>query len=247
MCLEMIRLPLRIAASATRLGVRLTEQAAGVALGVTRRLIEAAGPGEPPGPAAGGGGESGGLRVDVVIASSPSTSETASDRPSAQDATDAARGPEARTPPTRPQAPAAEASSSAPTSLSSPAPATRPPAASPPRRVSEEVQFVEAFAEPGAEEGAGAEVHVREPWNGYARMTANEVIARLAEASREEVAAVMLYERAHRRRQTVLAAAERQLRLAMVGPPRQRGPAVDGSRQTESADSAPHVSGGGRA
>jgi hypothetical protein len=55
-----------------------------------------------------------------------------------------------------------------------------------PAHVPDEVQFVEAFAEPGAEEGAGAEVHVEEPWRGYQQMSAHEVMSRLAEATRED-------------------------------------------------------------
>jgi len=87
----------------------------------------------------------------------------------------------------------------------------------PPMHVSEGLQFVEAFAEPGAEDGAGAAVHVRQPWKGYAQMTANEVLVHLADASPEELAAVALYEGAHRGRKTVLAEARRQLRLATAG------------------------------
>jgi hypothetical protein len=85
--------------------------------------------------------------------------------------------------------------------------------------VSEEPELVEAFADPGAEDGAGAAVHVEEPWEGYAHMTANEVIARLADASQEELATVTLYERVHRGRRTVLAAARRQLQRASGKPP----------------------------
>lgn len=84
----------------------------------------------------------------------------------------------------------------------------------PPAHVSREARLVEAFADPGAEEGAGATVHIEEPWEGYARMTANGVMARLVDAGREELAAVALYERAHRDRKTVVAAAERRLREA---------------------------------
>jgi hypothetical protein len=73
---------------------------------------------------------------------------------------------------------------------------------------------VESFADPGAEEGVGATVAVDEPWAGYAHMTANDVIARLPDASPEELAAIELYEHAHRDRKTVLAAAERELRRA---------------------------------
>ena len=88
-----------------------------------------------------------------------------------------------------------------------------------PVHVSEGLQFVEAFAEPGAEEGAGAEVHVKEPWRGYSQMTADEVIVRLADASPEELAAVALYEGVHRRRKTVLAQARRLLQSANVAAP----------------------------
>jgi hypothetical protein len=49
-------------------------------------------------------------------------------------------------------------------------------------------------------------------------MTADDVIARLAAASREELVAVELYERRHRGRRTVLTAAARRLRRA--SPPR---------------------------
>ena len=201
MCHEMIKTPLRMVACATRLGVRVTAQAAGVALGVIMRLIDAA-----------------------------STSETTSNRPSAQHAPGAARGPEARTQPMTAHAPAAEAPSRTSIAPSWAVPAASPRDPSAPRHVSEGLQFVQGFAEPGAEEGAGAEVHVREPWNGYAHMSAHEVIARLAEAGREEIAAVMLYERVHRRRQTVLAAAERQLRRGTARRPSQ-ATGVDGARQ----------------
>jgi hypothetical protein len=80
-----------------------------------------------------------------------------------------------------------------------------------PEHVSEEPSLVLESAEPGAEEGAGASVQVREPWDGYARMNARTVISRLAGASAAELAAVDLYERAHRSRRTILEAVEREL------------------------------------
>jgi hypothetical protein len=91
--------------------------------------------------------------------------------------------------------------------------------------VSEEPELVEEAAEPGAEDGAGAEVHIREPWKGYAHAGAEEVISRLADATPAEVAAVQLYERTNRSRRTVLAAAERELRAASGGgsPTPERG------------------------
>jgi hypothetical protein len=83
--------------------------------------------------------------------------------------------------------------------------------------VSEEPELVREEAEPGAEEGAGPRVIVEEPWEGYARMNAREVIARLARATPAELAAVSLYESGNRSRQTVLAAVQRQLRTVNGG------------------------------
>jgi hypothetical protein len=85
--------------------------------------------------------------------------------------------------------------------------------------VSEEPELVEEFAEPGAEEGAGAAITIIEPWAGYARMNAREVIARASGADAAELAAVRLYEARHRSRQTVLAAVDRQLKLGNGNDP----------------------------
>lgn len=94
----------------------------------------------------------------------------------------------------------------------------RPPASTPPApepaHVSTQPTLVEELAEPGAEDGAGAELHVDEPWAEYERMGAKDIVARVQEATPAELAAVELYERTHRARQTVLTAAERRLRAA---------------------------------
>jgi hypothetical protein len=87
-----------------------------------------------------------------------------------------------------------------------------------PIHVSEEPELVEEFAEPGAEDGAGAEVTVSEPWTGYRRMTAQDVVDRLSDATPAELAAVQLYERAQRGRETVLTAVARQFQHARGGP-----------------------------
>ena len=171
---EAIALPLRIGASATRLGLGLTEHV----LRATWRLIAAAMPREGERVAT----DSGGPRTDVEIDTverEPRTSAAARASTEAQ--------------------PGATAPSESLPDLGR-------------THVSEDVEFVEAFAEPGAEEGAGAEVHIDEPWTGYAGLTANEIIARLRDASAEELAAVELYEARHRARPTVLAASEGQLR-----------------------------------
>lgn len=79
--------------------------------------------------------------------------------------------------------------------------------------------MVEQRAEPGAEEGAGAEFHVRTPWPGYERMQADDILKRLQQADPAELAAVQLYERNHRARETVLAAAGRRFRDATATAP----------------------------
>jgi hypothetical protein len=81
-----------------------------------------------------------------------------------------------------------------------------------PAHVSAEPELVSEVAEPGAEDGAGASVAIAEPWPGYDRMQAKQVISRLAGATSAELAAVELYESSKRDRQTVRAAAQRSLK-----------------------------------
>jgi hypothetical protein len=81
-----------------------------------------------------------------------------------------------------------------------------------PMHVSAEPTLVAETAEPGAEDGAGPEIHIREPWEGYRDMSAREITARLADASAAELAAVELYESSNRGRQTILAAVARQMK-----------------------------------
>jgi hypothetical protein len=54
-------------------------------------------------------------------------------------------------------------------------------------------------------------VRVAEPWDGYRRLRAADVIERLGGASAEELAAIELYELTSRKRRTVIAAAQREL------------------------------------
>lgn len=84
--------------------------------------------------------------------------------------------------------------------------------------VSEEPELVEEVAEPGAEDGAGAQVRIAEPWEGYRTMKAADVIDRLSSVSVEVLATVELYELAGRNRTSVVAAAQRALKRA--SPPR---------------------------
>jgi len=123
-----------------------------------------------------------------------------------------------REPVTRAAAPPAPAPAAEPPApaVEPPAPAAEPPAPAPeaePPHVSEEPVLVEEFADPGAEEGAGPEISIGEPWPSYASMNATEVIARLEEADPAAVAVARLYEQANRGRKTVLAAADRRLKV----------------------------------
>ena len=101
-----------------------------------------------------------------------------------------------------------------------PAPPPRPVADSPPAvpdelipdHVDEEVVLVAEVAEEGAEDGAGPELHIDEPWDGYDQMTAPQINDRLAAATAEMAAAVELYESTRKSRRTVLDAAGRALR-----------------------------------
>jgi hypothetical protein len=79
------------------------------------------------------------------------------------------------------------------------------------RHVETPEELVAERADPAATDGAGAELHVQEPWEGYARLTAAEVIDRLAVADPPTLAVAELYESTHKRRRTVLAALHRQL------------------------------------
>jgi hypothetical protein len=100
--------------------------------------------------------------------------------------------------------------------VSAPAPdeGELPPVVPEPIHVSEEPELVREEAELGAEEGAGASVRINPPWEGYDRMGAREVIARLESAGAAELTAVQLYESSNRSRRTVLEAIERRIKAA---------------------------------
>ena len=105
-----------------------------------------------------------------------------------------------------------------------PRPRSRP-ASRPPRPVSDKVKTIEdepvpvaEFGEEGAQDDAGAEVHVDAPWDGYDAMKVADLKARLAAADRETLAAVVLYERFGRKRRSVIDTAEKRLtRLSVPG------------------------------
>jgi hypothetical protein len=120
------------------------------------------------------------------------------------------------------EAPAAEPERPAAESAAPPKPAERTEAGPSPEaptpfptgegHVDEGAVLAAEAAEAGAEEGAHAELHVEEPWEGYGRMRVDEITSELEGATREALAAVDLYERTHRGRASVLEAADRRLR-----------------------------------
>src|SRR5581483_10778176 len=87
-----------------------------------------------------------------------------------------------------------------------------------PPHVDEEAVLVSESADPGAEDGAGAEVRVDQPWANYAKMTAAEVIDRMAVESEPVLTVLLLYERSHRARRSVIDACERAL-TQLASPP----------------------------
>jgi hypothetical protein len=80
-----------------------------------------------------------------------------------------------------------------------------------PAHVSEEPELVAEAAERGAEDGAGAEVAVDEPWPGYDEMQAADIQDRLVTENAETAAAVSLYEASRKGRADVLEAASRHM------------------------------------
>ena len=66
-------------------------------------------------------------------------------------------------------------------------------------------------ADPDAADHVGAQIHIEEPWDGYADMRAVDVVERLSDASPAMLAVVRLYEQANRDRVTVLDAIDRRL------------------------------------
>jgi len=80
-----------------------------------------------------------------------------------------------------------------------------------PEHVDEGVGLVAESAEPGAEDGAGPELHVEEPWPNYDRMHAADIVDRLGASDEAELGVVRLYEGSHRRRREVLEATDREL------------------------------------
>jgi hypothetical protein len=102
-----------------------------------------------------------------------------------------------------------------PASPPPPSPVSVQPPPPAPAHVEREAVVVAESADAGAADGPGPEIRIDEPWEGYRKLTAQQVIAELAQADAETLAVVHLYEATHRNRRTVIAQIDR--RLAMIG------------------------------
>ncbi|MFP5361622.1 MAG: hypothetical protein ACLGI5_02705 [Thermoleophilia bacterium] len=136
--------------------------------------------------------------------------EPRASRPAAEPAAAPRRAP----PPVGQPAPVARAAARpaaapAPAAPIAPIAPAEPPA---PIHVEREAVVVAESADAGAADGAGAELRIPEPWDGYGRLKAKDVTAQLATADPATLAVVRLYESSHRKRRTVLAEIDRRLR-----------------------------------
>jgi hypothetical protein len=198
---ELIMLPVRIGVRATQLWLRVAEETVSVTASAAGHLIGAASRGS-----GGGSGTSAPTEQQAPSASDGNGRSAIRDRDeSSIDQGEIEREVSAAL--RRPAEDAAPPPLAATSSLEAP---DEPE----PVHVSEEPALVEELAEPGAEDGAGAQVRIDPPWEGYERMNAKQVVDRLSSATPAELAAVQLFEGSHRKRQTIVNAVQRQLRSA---------------------------------
>ena len=208
-------LPVRVGVRATRLWLRAAEETVNVAASTTSRIVGLAATRSGEGNR--GTATSGPQRVPEggppAEPTSPAPSRAERDGRDAEADSRSAKpdghnnGARDSSATRTPSAPAEAERVAAPEPADSPAEPE-------PVHVSEEPALVEEFAEPGAEDGAGAEIHIEAPWEGYGRMNAKEIVSRLGESTPAQLAAVQLYESTHRQRQTILNAVQRELRGA---------------------------------
>jgi hypothetical protein len=204
---ELLMLPLRVGVRATQLWFRVAEETVSVAASATGRLIGVA--------TRSSGDQS--VSDDLFSPRAPEREDSYTEDDEAERDEPRTERDDA-TPDTSPIEHAREVAQSPPPAPTRPVrEVPRPETAAEPVHVSEEPALVDEIAEPGAEDGAGPEIHIDEPWEGYGQMTAKQVIERLNAASPAELAAVQLYEGSHRRRQTIVKAVQRALRAGNGG------------------------------
>jgi hypothetical protein len=209
-----ITIPLRIAA----LQLRMARAAAEVALDLTRDLAggspldrdDAVVTEAPPAPATPAAPRPAG--PDAAEPARQARRRAATQRtrarrepPAATTATDIPPAPE-ETPRPRPRRAARKSTAAKPARARRTGP-TRGQAAAI-REAQRETEDTAPAASAGAAAGAGPEIHVEPPWEGYDDMALDEVLARLEDADPAVVAAVRLYEGQNESRQAILLATE---------------------------------------
>lgn len=166
----------------------------------------------------------GSLAVSVVRLVADMASERRSQSRTRTPTTPASGAPSSATPRQAPPPAPAPGRAQSPDPAAAGAPVPTPAAAAEPvasepdgpadDHVSREAVLVAESADAGAEDGAGPQIRIGEPWEGYGKLTAKEVNDRLAVASPESLAIARMYEAAHRNRITVLREIDRRLAAA---------------------------------
>jgi hypothetical protein len=204
MLTSIVTLPLRLGIRSVELGLNLGEAAVEQVLSRLGGIVAPDAPKPSSAP------------PRAPSAREPSRREPASPpRERASSSRRAPRDPRASTPaPENDMSAQEELVADRPEVVAPPPPSAEPPVPAPPEpvHVLDEDDVVEEVADPGAEDGAGAELHVAEPWPGYEALTAPDVVDQLTGRSPAELAAVELFEQTHRQRRSVIEAAETRLR-----------------------------------
>jgi hypothetical protein len=216
---SLITLPFRVALRGAELGLRVSQALAERAIGLVGEVLAptASRPTSPP--ARKPERESEPSREAESPASSGGDPRSAAPSPlqavAEQEEVAASRPDfEPPPPPAEPSTPAEPSPPAAPPPPAAPRAAARAGSA----HLDDEDVVVEEVAEAGAEQGAGAQIHVAEPWDGYDQLKAADVVDQLDGRDQAELAAVELYELSHRQRKTVIEAAKQQLRRAHDQP-----------------------------
>ncbi len=198
---ELITWPLRAGSGATRIAIRTTVKATRLAAGLAGSAVSLVRPpsGKPPRERSSTPAPPPGHTADPPRAPIP-----AAQPPTARPQVGVAEPPVV---PERPQVDTDTEFVAEPPHLN----ADTELVAEPPH-LDAEPELVAEFAEPGVEDGAGPELKIHEPWDGYGQLDAAAVIDRIASATDAELALVKLYEQSHRQRPTVLEAVEDRLK-----------------------------------
>jgi ribonuclease E len=212
-----ITIPLRIVA----LQLRIARAAAGVALDVTRDLaggspldrdrdrgVAADAPRAPSTPAAPRAAGPDPVEPVRQARRRAAVQKTRAQRrpPAAATATDVPPAAPEEAPRPRPRRAARKATAAKPARARRTGP-TRGQAAAI-REAQRESEGAAPVASAGPATGAGPEIRIEAPWEGYDAMALDEVLARLEGADDATVAAVRLYEGQHENRQAILLATE---------------------------------------